>query len=83
MMGEMTDYSNMAQAFAYIPVVWSVGATIGCLYIFLTPLISNTNCINTLVHSLVGNFPVRRTVFRFCLVQISGRCILKIGRAHV
>lgn len=29
MMGEMTDYSNMAQAFAYIPVVWSVGATIG------------------------------------------------------
>ncbi|EJD06375.1 MFS general substrate transporter [Fomitiporia mediterranea MF3/22] len=29
MMGEMTDPSNMAQAFAYIPVVWSVGATLG------------------------------------------------------
>ena len=29
MVAELTDYSNMAQAFALMPVVWSVGATIG------------------------------------------------------
>ncbi|KAL5526129.1 hypothetical protein ACEPAG_7467 [Sanghuangporus baumii] len=29
MMGEITDSSNMAQAFAYIPAVWSVGAMLG------------------------------------------------------
>ncbi|KAH8102773.1 MFS general substrate transporter [Phellopilus nigrolimitatus] len=29
MIGELTDYSNMAQAFAFMPVVWSVGAAIG------------------------------------------------------
>ncbi|KAH7915289.1 MFS general substrate transporter [Hygrophoropsis aurantiaca] len=29
MMGELTDSTNMAQAFAFIPIVWCVGATIG------------------------------------------------------
>ncbi|EMD34052.1 hypothetical protein CERSUDRAFT_117561 [Gelatoporia subvermispora B] len=29
MIGELTDSSNMAQGFALMPVVWSVGATVG------------------------------------------------------
>jgi hypothetical protein len=29
MMGELTDSTNMAQAFAMIPVVWSLGGFLG------------------------------------------------------
>jgi MFS family permease len=29
MMGEITDETNVAQGFAFIPIVWSGGATIG------------------------------------------------------
>lgn len=75
MMGEMTDYTNMAQAFAYMPVVWSVGATIGYVVCFISihTLILLDNIVD---HLLVGNFPGRRTVFHICLVHIFGRCIL-------
>ncbi|GJE96228.1 MFS general substrate transporter [Phanerochaete sordida] len=31
MMAELTDHTNMAQGFAWIPVVWSVGSTVGPL----------------------------------------------------
>jgi MFS family permease len=31
MMGEITDDTNAAQGFAFIPIVWSTGSTIGCV----------------------------------------------------
>lgn len=30
-MGEMTDETNVARAFAWQPLPWSTGATIGCV----------------------------------------------------
>lgn len=33
MMGEITDSTNMAQAFAFMPIVWFVGATSGSVCI--------------------------------------------------
>ena len=29
MLGELTDDTNLAQGFAFLPIVWSMGATIG------------------------------------------------------
>ena len=29
MLGEITDDTNVAQGFAFLPIVWSTGATIG------------------------------------------------------
>lgn len=31
MMGEITDSTNMAQGFAFLPVVWCIGMTLGCV----------------------------------------------------
>ncbi|KZT01929.1 MFS general substrate transporter [Laetiporus sulphureus 93-53] len=31
MMGELTDHTNMAQGFSFMPIVWSFGATLGPL----------------------------------------------------
>lgn len=35
MIGEMTDSTNVARAFAYQPIAWSTGATIGYVMKFL------------------------------------------------
>ena len=32
MLGEITDNTNAAQGFAFLPIVWSAGSTIGCIF---------------------------------------------------
>jgi len=34
-MGELTDSTNRAEAFALMPVVWAAGASIGYVFVFL------------------------------------------------
>ena len=34
-MGELTDETNVARAFAWQPLPWSTGATIGCVVLFI------------------------------------------------
>ena len=31
MLAEITDPSNIAQAYAFMPIAWSTGATLGCV----------------------------------------------------
>ena len=35
-MAEITDSTNMAQGFALLPAIWSVGSTIGSVKIFIS-----------------------------------------------
>ena len=32
-MGELTDSTNRAEGFALMPIVWGLGATVGCVYL--------------------------------------------------
>ncbi|KIM84964.1 hypothetical protein PILCRDRAFT_779480 [Piloderma croceum F 1598] len=44
MIAELTDASNMAQAFAFLPMVWTTGAIIGCKYPYFLPCAVSATC---------------------------------------
>ena len=47
LLGELTDDSNMAQAFSFLPICWAGGSTIGCVCFpfFFVPLTRNVGVV--------------------------------------
>ena len=61
MLGEITDDTNVAHGFAFLPIVWSTGSTIGCVmhYIPTTPLYNITDSVTFCSSPLIGGVLAR------------------------